>query len=84
MYQTHCKNTEIIKMSHATTCKGRDTPAGISWVSFCFHIMAYSMASVSLNKTYNIQIAMNMRNDIVVDRNEFMSHGNITRVGANT
>ena len=32
--------------------------------------MAYSMASI--HKTYNIQIAMNMRKDIVEDRNECM------------
>jgi len=64
-------------MSHATTCKGWDTPRlGILLLSY----LAYSMASVSVHKTYNIQIARNMRNDIVVDRNEFMSHGNITRI----
>ena len=63
--------------------KGWDTPKGISWVSFCFCflIMAYSMAS--LHKTYNIQIARNMRNDIVVNRNECMHMADITRIICN-
>jgi len=66
--------------NHKCLMKGWDTPEGISWVSFCvcFRIMAYSMASV--HKTYNIQIARNMRNDIVVNRNECMHMADITHI----
>ena len=55
---THAKDGILQKVQYVGT------------ISFCFHIMAYSMASI--HKTYNIQIAMNMRKDIVEDRNECM------------
>ena len=43
----------------------------IFWVLLLSYHGIYSMASV--HKTYNIQIARNMRND--TPRNEFMPHG---------